>query len=1045
MILSDISVKRPVFATVVSLLIAVFGVMSFLKLPLREYPDIDKPTVSVDTTYVGASADIVESRITQVIENIVSGIEGIRTIDSTSSDGRSRVSIEFITGRDIDAAANDVRDRVSRVLRQLPDEADAPQVSKFDSNTQEIIWLTLQSGTRNSLQLTDYADRYLVDRFSVIDGVAQVRIGGERRYSMRIWIDRKALAARGLTIQDVENALTRENVELPAGRLESLNRELTVRVERNYAAAQDFKNLVIARGTTSNHLVRIGDVATVETGAADERGDYRVSGKSGVGLGISQQSKANTLAVANAVKAEMARVNETLPPDMRLSVSLDSSLFIDRAIHEVYITLGVTAFLVILVIWAFLGDLRATLIPAVTVPVSLLGAFIILYALGFSVNLLTLLALVLAIGLVVDDSIVVLENVYTRIEKGAPRLSAAYLGTRQVAFAVIATTTVLFAVFVPISFMEGDVGRLFTEFAWAMAGAIAFSGLIALTLTPMMCSKLLTQHEPGEEKKHNRITHAVSDFVERATQNYKKTLQGFIGRPFWLVVIALIIGTMGWFFFKETPTEYAPIEDRGFFMTRMQGPEGASFEYSRRNMALIEKELLGLVDAGQGSALITIVPGGGGGTGAVNVGIAIMYLKPWDERSKSAQQIVQELQPKLAAIAGVKASPNLPPSLGQSRGASGLQFVISGPTYDDLTAWRDKIVAKMGENDRLVNVDWDYKERKPQLRIVIDRDRAADLGVSIAQIGQALETIFGSRQVTTYIERGEEYDVILQGRDQDRQTPADLGNVQVRSERTGLLIPLNNLVSMKEVADAGSLNRFNRLRAITISANMAPGYTLGEAVAYMNGIAREILPAEARTDYKGQARTYLEAGSSIYLTFILALIAVYLILAAQFESFIHPVTILSTVPFAIIGALWGLYLTGQTLNIYTQIGIIMLVGLAAKNGILIVEFANQLRDEGRSILDAIIEAAAQRLRPILMTSFATAMGAVPLIFSPGAGQESRLPIGVVIFSGILFATFLTLFIVPAVYALLARYTGSPLAVARNLDNELKEQHEKTGA
>lgn len=1036
MILSDISMRRPVLAIVASLLIVIFGIISFERLPLREYPDIDAPVVSINTSYTGASANIVETRVTQVIEDSVSGIEGIQSITSQSSDGRSSISIEFDVGRNIDAAANDIRDRVNRVIGRLPDEVDTPQISKQDADASPIMWLSLQSDVMGPLELTDYVDRYLQDRFSVIDGVADIRIGGERRYAMRVWLNRSAMAARNITVQDIENSLRRENVELPAGRIESLEREFTVRVERVYSKPDDFLRLTILRGD-DGHMIRLSDVARVEIGALNERSEMRANAKNNVGLGITKQSNANTLAVARAVSAEVKALQDTLPDALSLSVIFDLSLFIEAAIHEVYLTILLTVLLVIAVIWSFLGEWRATFIPAVTIPVSLIGSFIVLYALGFSINLVTILALILAIGLVVDDAIVVLENVYKRIEEGKSPLVAAFLGTRQVGFAVLATTLVLVMVFLPIVFMPGDIGRVFTEFAWAMAAAVLFSCFAALSLTPVMCSKILRQHPATRQQ--NPIPRLINRTISEFLPLYRSGVILCIKRPILpLITMALLCGA-GWYFMKEIPSEFAPREDRGVFYTRMTGPEGSSLEYSKRNMREIETRLLTLVEAGEANSVIALVPGFGGSGNSVNGGMAITRLAPWGER-RHVREIVADMTKKFSDIPGVNAIATMPPSLGGGGGNSTpVQFVLGGTNYDDLVRWRDLMMAEIKNNPSLINVDYDYKETQPQMRVTIDMTRAADLGVSIEQIGNTLQTFFGSREVTTYIDRGQEYDLVLQAQDEDRLRPADLSNVYVRSERSNMLIPLSNLITLKETADTGSLNRYNRLRAITLSANLAGDYTLGEALDYLEATARRVLPAEAQIDYKGESKKLRDTGAAAYATFLLALVAVFLILAAQFESFVHPAVIMTTVPFALIGALWGLYMTDATMNVYTQIGMIMLVGLAAKNGILIVEFANQMRDQGLAFQEALLQACEQRLRPILMTSIATAAGAIPLILAHGAGAESRFPIGIVIFCGVIFSTFLTLFIIPTFYALLARKTKSPEQTARQLEKELESE------
>lgn len=1026
MMLSDLSVRRPVFAAVLSLLLIAFGLLSFDRLPLREYPDINPPIVSVETRYPGASAQVVETKITQLVEDAIAGIEGIRTISSASRDGSSQVTVEFDVKRDIDAAANDVRDRVARTVDRLPEEADPPEIAKADTNTQQIMWLSLSSDRLSQLELSDYARRFVQDRLAMVSGVASVRIGGEREYAMRVWLDRQALAARGLTVLDVEAALRRENVELPAGRIESFEREFTVRVERSYRSAQDFSALVLRQGQ-DGYLVRLGDVARVEVGPANDRSELRANGIPTVGLGVSAQAKANVLDTARSVKAELERMGAGLPEGMEIVAGYDASIYIEQAIFEVYKTLLVATGLVVLVIYLFLGSFRAMLVPALTVPVSLTAAFIVLWTMGFSVNLLTLLALVLSIGLVVDDAIVVLENVYRRVEAGEPPLLAAYRGARQVGFAVVATTLVLVAVFVPIAFMEGNLGRLFSEFSLAIAGAVCFSSLVALTLVPMAASKLL---RPATERS------GPAAVVDRAfawfSTVYSNSLAGLIQRPFWVTAFLLPIVAVGWQFFVTIPQEYSPTEDRSSFFVLMNAPEGASFEYTQRYAREMEGVLLPLLDQQEAYRVLVSTPRFGSGA-AVNNSIAIVSLEPWDARDRSTQEIVGGLFPALSALPGVRAFPIQPAGLGQRGFSTPVQFVLGGDTYEALAEWRDAFLAKASENPRLLNLDADYKEVKPQLLIEVDRNRAADLGVSVSDVGRTLETMLGSRRVTTYLDRGEEYDVILQAEDADRRTPGDIENLYVRAANGGALVPLSSLVTVSEGADAAALNRFNRLRSITISANLAPGYTLGEALTYLRGVADETLPSEARIDYKGQSRELQESSSSVLVTFALALLVVFLVLAAQFESFIHPLIIMLTVPLAVVGALLGLEVSGGSLNIYSQIGIVMMVGLAAKNGILIVEFANQLRDAGATVDHAILEAARLRLRPIVMTSISTVIGVLPLILGGGAGAESRMAIGVVVFSGVLFSTVLTLGVVPTFYRLLAPYTKSPEAVSQDLE------------
>lgn len=1027
MILSDVSVTRPVFATVISLLLMAFGLVAFDRLPLREYPDIDPPIVTINTTYTGAAASIVETRVTQVIESRISGVEGIRYISSTSEDGRSRVSVEFDINRNIDDAANDLRDRVSGVLDNLPEEADPPEVEKADSNDDVIYWLSLASETRNSLELTDYAIRYLEDRMSILPGVARVRIGGGLEYAMRIWIDRQKLAARNLTVTDVEAALRAENVELPAGDVESVDRQFTVRLQRSYRTPDDFKNLVISRGDMG-YLVRLGDVARVEKGAVEDRTLYRGNGKSMVGLGIIKQSKANTISVVDAAKIEAQRIAETLPEDIKIEESYDTSVFVRSAIHEVYVTLGIAVALVVVIIYLFLGSWRATLVPAVTLPVSLLATSILLYAFDYSINILTLLAIILAIGIVVDDAIVVLENIYRRIEEGESPLVAAFHGTRQVAFAVLATTIVLVSVFLPITFIEGNIGRLFSEFAVAMAVSILFSMLVALTLCPMLSSKILKHSEPGG------LVEKIDRIFAKLREKYTASLQRSLKAP--VLVLAIFVGVIavtGWLF-TQVPGEYTPQEDRGVFTVSVTGPEGASFAYMKDYMDEIERRLLKYRDNGDVQRVIVRAPAGFGAA-SFNSGIFIVLLNnDWSAR-RSGWDIMDDVRKEMSDLSGVRIFPTMRQGL-VSAGGKPVQFVLGGGTYEEVARWRDILLAKIDENNPgLVGIDWDYKETTPQLSIVIDRDRAADLGVSITAIGSTLESVLGSRQVTTYIEDGEEYDVLVEGERSAQRTPADISNIYVRSATTQQLIPLSNLVKIEEFADSNKLNRYNRMRSITLDATLEQGYTLGEALTYLEGLVRDNLPDTAVIDYKGESLEYKRSGSSLYFVFLLGLVVVYLVLAAQFESFVHPFVIILTVPLAMSGALLGLYLTGGSLNIYTQIGLIMLVGLAAKNGILIVEFINQLRDKGMDFDQAIVEAAGVRLRPIIMTSAVAVAAAIPLILAVGAGSETRATIGVVIAAGVTSATFLTVYVVPAAYALLARKTGSPGDTRRRLEQE----------
>ncbi|QMW22545.1 efflux RND transporter permease subunit [Sandaracinobacteroides saxicola] len=1037
MTLSDLSVRRPVFAAVMSLMLLLVGIVAFGRLPVRELPDIDPPVVSIDVTYRGASAAVVENRITQLIEDRISGIEGIENVISRSRDGRADITIEFSATRDIDAAANDVRDRVAGVLDDLPDDAEPPDIRKVDADAQPILWMNLLHPTWTKMQLSDYADRFLLDRFGAINGVARVQIGGEARPSMRVWLDRSKLAAFQLTPADIEAALRRQNVELPAGRVEGETKNLTVRVARNFVTPAQFENLVVTRGS-DGYLVRLGDVARIEQAPENRYVMFNSNGESAIGLGIVRQSGANTLQVADDVKAEIERLKPTLPAGMMLAVSFDSSQFIDRAIHNVWVTLAEAAVLVVLVIYAFLGSLRATMIPAVTVPICIVATFAVLWAFGFSLNLLTLLALVLAIGLVVDDAIVVLENIYYRIEQGETPLVAAYQGARQVGFAVIATTIVVCAVFVPVMFIAGNTGLLFRELAAAMIGAVAFSGFVALSLTPMLCSKLFKPLEPGKSG-HNRITQWIDARFASLSAAYRSRLTKLINRPllvgavaFGVVAACGLLGTM-------LKSELAPEEDIGNFQVSVSAAEGTGFAQMQRYMERIQGKMLPLVEEGTIRRMITRVPGGGGGGGGeeYNSGAMTVFLYPWEERDYTTREVVERVQKILRSDPSVRGNASIPSSLSRGRGRP-VNFVIAGGTFEELAKARDAILKAAESNPGLVDVDSDYKETKPQILIDIDTARAGDLGVPIADIGSTLETMMGSRRVTTYVDRGEEYRVILQAGDADRVSPDDLSNVYVRSTVTRQMIPLSNLVQLRTVAEAGDLGRFDKLRAITISANLAPDYTLGEALSWLEAEAAK-QPQVSRVGYRGESRAFKQTGASLYIVLGLTVVLVFLVLAAQFESFVHPTVIILTVPLAVGGGLLGLFAMGGTLNLYSQVGIVMLVGLAAKNGILIVEFANQLRDEGKAFLDAIIEASERRLRPVLMTSIATVAGAVPLMLASGAGAGSRRAIGVVIVWGVSFATLLTLFVIPVFYALLARRTQSPQTIARRLDSEMAGQ------
>jgi multidrug efflux pump len=948
----------------------------------------------------------------------------LKTITSRSRDGRADISVEFYPGRDIDAAANDVRDRVGGIADDLPEDALAPEIRKVDADEQPTIIfpMTAPSGW-SGVQLSDWVDRNLVDRFSAIDGVARVQVFGEARPAMRVWLQPERLAAFGLTPADVETALRRQNVELPGGRIEAQSQNLTVRIGRAFTTPEQFRGLVIGRGG-DGYLVRLGDVARIEQASENLYQRFRFNGRTGVGLAVIRQSGANTLAVAEAAKKVMEQVRPTLPQGMTIEVGLDSSLFISRAIDGVYHTLAEAAVLVVLVIFLFLGSWRATLIPAVTVPICLLATFAVLWAFGFSLNLLTLLALVLAIGLVVDDAIVVLENIHHRIEEGEEPLVAAYLGTRQVGFAVISTTLVVCAVFVPVMFIAGQTGQLFRELAAAMIGALAFSGFLALSLAPMLCSKLLRREERG------RLAGWIEDRFRRLEARYRAGLDRALGRPLRVLaaigVLMLIAGGL----FTTLKSELVPIEDVGTVQVPLTTAEGTGFAELDRQVGKVESALMPLRGHGPVQLVVTRLPQSFGASEDFNAAQINLRLNNWEDRKESTQDVVKLVNAKLSEIADIRGNALAPSALGRGRGQP-INFVIAGAHYPELARARDRILAAAARNPGIVNLDSDYKETKPQLVVDVDTARAGDLGVSVDAVGQALQTLMGSRRVSTYVDRGQEYRVIVQAEPEGRALERDLGNVHVRA-MSGQLVPLSNLVTMRQRADARELGRFNKMRAITLTGGLAPGYSLGQALAFLEAEAIAA-PEVSAVGYRGESQAFKESGGSILIVFGLTILVVYLLLAAQFESFVHPGVIIATVPLAVAGGVIGMAIAGQTLNLYSQVGMVMLVGLAAKNGILIVEFANQLRDQGVAFVDAVRQAAARRLRPILMTSIATVAGAVPLMIASGAGAGARRAIGVVIVFGVSLATIITLFLIPILYVLLARRTSSPEAVSRELE------------
>ncbi len=1004
MTLPELCIKRPVFATVLSLGVLLLGVISYSRLSVREYPKIDEPVVSVDTLYKGASAAVVESTITKVLEDSLSGIEGVDVMTSQSRSERSQINIKFKLTRDPDSAAADVRDKVARVRGRLPVAADDSIIAKVEADADPIIFVAFYSSKHNALEVSDYANRYIKPRFSTLPGAADVRIFGERKVSMRIWLDRSKLAAYKLGPADVEDALRRQNVEVPAGRIESSAREFSVLAQTDLQTPEQFSNIVIR--DAAGYPVRIKDVARTEVAASDERIIARFLGRNAATLAIIKQATANPLELSLAVRKEADLIQKNLPAGMEINVVYDTSIFIEQAIKAVFGTIWEAVILVALVIFLFLRNLRATIIPLVTIPVSLIGAFTLMYAFNFSINTLTLLAMVLAIGLVVDDAIVVLENIYQKLEAGMPRVQAALEGAREIAFAVVAMTMTLAAVYAPLAFATGRTGRLFIEFALALAGAVVVSGFVALTLSPMMCS-LILKHEV----KHGRIYNAIESFFERLTALYKRTLAAVlqrraVGIGLWLVFVALAIPL-----FMSLKQELAPVEDRGIVFGVVSAPEGSTIGYTAGYIAQIEDMYKEVPEM----ALYNSIAG----FPTVSDGRVILRLKNWNERSRSQQEIQRELQPKFRNLAGVNAYAVNPASLGQGRDKP-LQFVImTSASYEELQQYVDRLMVEALKNPGFMDMDSDLRLNKPELKVSVNRDKISDVGANVEAVGRTLETMLGGRQVTRFKQDGEQYDVLVQVANVDRSNPDDITNIYVRG-RNNEMVQLSNLLTVRESVAPRSLNHFNKLRAARIDANLAPGFSIKEAIDVMQASTQKVLPQTVQTDLFGQAREFRDSSGSIYLTFVLALAFIYLVLSAQFESFVDPFVIMLTVPLSMTGALLALWLSGGTLNVYSQIGLVTLVGLITKHGILIVEFANQLQEKGLAMRDAVIQAAVLRLRPILMTTGAMVLGAVPLALARGAGAESRQMIGWVIVGGMTLGTVLTLFVVPTFYLLFAR-------------------------
>ncbi len=1009
--ISQLSIQRPVLATVMSLTILLFGLLSLWRLPVREYPDIESRIVSVTTIYRGASAQVVETEITDILEEQISTIEGVKLITSSSQEQVSRITIEFELSRDVDQAANDVRDRVSRIRGSLPSTADEPTVAKQDTNAQPIMWIAVSGERFNTLELSDIARNVLSERIQRLPGVGAVFVGGERRYAMRIWLDPLRLAAHGLTVTDIERVLRTENAEIPSGRIEGQGREFAVRTRGDLADPAEFAAIVVAGAGGS--AVRLGDVADVRIGAEDERTITRYNGVPAVGIGVVKQQKASTVDVARAVTASLPELRESMPEGMKLDIAFDSSTFIEEAIHEVLVALGIAVALVFLVTFLFLRTLRATLVPAVAIPVSIIGTFTVTYFLGFSINILTLLALVLAIGLVVDDAIIMLENIHRHMEMGKTRMQAAVDGAAEVGFAILATTLALVAVFVPVAFLSGRIGRLFNEFGIAVAVSVMISGFVALTLSPMLCSRMLrAQDVPHDDAAAGD---AKRGWSARMHDGYERLLRGALRRRRWVLGGALAVIALTAVLFRVLPKELVPTEDRGLIFNLVFAPEGSTKEYTDRYMHQAEAVYQRVPEV---KSMFTATGLGFGGPGRVTDGFMFVRLKPLAERDRTQQQIVGSIFPMMMGIPGVLAIPINPPSLGGGFGRP-VQFVLLAESYDELQRSMGLLMAEASKLGYFLNADSDLKLNKPQLEVRVDRDRAAALGVSVSDVGGALQSLLGGREIGRFKRGNQQYEVILQVPSQGRATPRAIEELYVRGSSG--LVQLASVVQVEEKVSPRELNHFNRVRSATYTANLAPGRTIGQAVADLKAIARRTLPASVRTDLAGESREFAESSGGLNLLFLIALAFIFLVLAAQFESFIHPMTILVSVPLAVFGALGSLWAMQMSLNIYSQIGLIMLIGLVTKNAILIVEYANQRIARGESVTEAVVGASVIRLRPILMTTMSTLFGVLPIALGLGAGAESRKPLGVVVVGGMLFSTLLTLILVPIVYSLLARF------------------------
>jgi multidrug efflux pump len=1038
--LAEVSIRRPVFATVLSLLIVLIGAVSFNRLTVREYPKIDEPVVTVSVRYVGASAEVIESQVTKPLEDSIAGIDGVDVITSISRADQAQISVRFRLEKDADSAAAEVRDRTSRVRNRLPQAIEEPVIAKVEADAFPVIQLAFSSESMTPLQINDLVNRIVKPRLQTVTGVADVRIYGERKYAMRVWLDTDKLASYRLTTQDVEDAIRRSNLELPAGRIESQQREFSVTSQTDLVKPGQFGEIMVKN--VNGFSVKIRDVARVEEGAADERTAVRLNGRSAVAVGVIRQATANPLDLSRGVREAFPKLRADLPPDMLIDVANDNSVFIDKSVKNVYRTIAEAIILVALVIFVFLRTMRASIIPIVTIPVSLIGTFALMALAGFTINTLTLLALVLAIGLVVDDAIVMLENIFRHIEEGMDPFSAGIKGAREIGFAVVTMTATLVAVYAPLAFTPGRTGRLFVEFALALAGAVVVSGFVALTLTPMLCTQLL-KHNPKPNRFDSTMEKVLTAISDRygnllrwiVTKRWEHSAEGhgwgqkfraFVFQARWIVIGIMVVSALAIaLVFPSMKQELSPIEDRGVILANVTAPDGATLDYTNRYAKALEKIGEPFPEFDRIFANI--------GNPTVAQASVVYRTVDWDERKRTTIDMAKELQPKFNALPGVNVFTITPPSLGQGFRDRPLNFVIqTSDSYQNLNAVTRQMQDEIAKNPGIVSVDVDLRLNKPELRIEVERDKAADLGVSVEVVAKAIETLLGGRNVTRYKRDGEQYDVIVQTQASGRTTPDDIDRIYVRG-RNDAMIPLSALVKVRESVSPRELNHFGQRRSVSFTASLSSDYSLGQALRFMDETSAKILKTGYSTDLNGTSREFRNSQGALAIVFVLALLFIFLVLAAQFESFVDPLVIMLSVPLSMLGALLALKWTGGSLNVYSQIGLITLVGLITKHGILIVEFTNQLRGQGMEMIDAVVKASAQRLRPIMMTTGAMVLGALPLALSHGAGAESRTQIGWVIVGGMTLGSLLAVFVVPTMYTLFARKAipGANKAVAKD--------------